>query len=535
MKVATAEVMQRLDRRTIEEAGIPGIVLMENAGREAVREILKSYPAILKGKVAIIAGKGNNGGDGFVIARYLLNRGVSVKVFLLAAREEVKGDARSNLAILSTMKAPLVEIQDLSSWKAHLAEVEGCCLIVDAILGTGLASKVKGVVREVIEDLHHCEIPTVAVDLPSGLDATTGEILSVCVKADLTITFGLPKRGMLIYPGAHYAGRIKIVDISIPHHLLEEEPITDFLLDFESMSRVLRARDPDAHKGHYGHVLVIAGSQGKTGAAVLASLAAARVGAGLVTLGIPESLHSIVEGKLTEVMTEPLAEGEPGFLGMESFKKIRTLTEGKKVIALGPGISTREGAVTLVTKVVEDITIPLVIDADAINALSGNLEVLRRRKTPLVLTPHPGEMARLTGTNTQAIQKDRVTIARDFATRYGCYLVLKGARTIIADPGGSVFINPTGNAGMASGGMGDILTGMITGFIAQGYEVLTSAQLAVFLHGMLGDLVAAESGPVGLLAGDLLSEIPRALKSMIEQLLPPSLASDERYQVGAVI
>jgi NAD(P)H-hydrate epimerase len=294
-------------------------------------------------------------------------------------------------------------------------------------------------------------------------------------------------------------------------------------------------RDPDAHKGNYGHVLVIAGSQGKTGAAALASLAAARVGAGLVTLGIPESLHSIMEGKLTEVMTEPLAEGEPGFLGMESFKKIRALSEGKKVIALGPGISTREGAVKLVTKVVEDITIPLVIDADAINALSGNLEVLRRRRTPLVLTPHPGEMARLTGTNTQAIQKDRVTIARDFATRYGCYLVLKGARTIIAEPGGGVFINPTGNAGMASGGMGDILTGMITGFIAQGYEVLTSAQLAVFLHGMLGDLVAAESGPVGLLASDLLSEIPRVLKSMIEQVLPPSLASDERYQVGAVI
>lgn len=535
MKVATAEVMQRLDRKTIEEAGIPGMVLMENAGRGAVREILKSYPVILKGKVAVIAGRGNNGGDGFVIARYLMNRGVGVKLFLLAAQGEVKGDAKANLAIVLKMRGSLTEIRDLNAWKAQVGELEGCDLIVDAIFGTGLKSEIKGFIKKVISDLNRLKTPKVAVDLPSGLDATTGEALGVCVKADLTITFALPKRGLLVYPGADFAGRLKIVDISIPSYLLEEEEITDHVLSFESLSCAIREREPSTHKGSYGHVLIIAGSKGKTGAAALACQAAARVGAGLVTLGIPESLNSIMERKLTEVMTEPLAEVEPGFLGIDSFETIERLMEGKKVLALGPGISTREDTVSLVHKIMERSTIPLVVDADGINALSLDLGLLKRIRVPVVLTPHPGEMARLLGINSREVQQDRVAVARNFTQQYGCYLVLKGARSLIAEPDGNISINLTGNAGMASGGMGDVLTGMIPGFISQGYDIPTSTKLAVFMHGLLGDLVAIERGPVGLIAGDLISEIPRMLKAFMEHTLPPSLALEEGCQMNWIL
>lgn len=535
MKVVTAEVMQKLDRRTIEEAGIPGIVLMENAGRGVVGEILKSYPGVFKGKVAIIAGRGNNGGDGFVIARYLMNRGVSVKLFLLALKEEVKGDAKSNLDVLLKMKASINEIKDLNTWKSHVIELERCNLIVDAIFGTGLGSEIRGLIKEVINDLNHFKTPKVAVDLPSGLNANTGEVLGACVKADLTITFALPKRGLLIYPGADFTGRLKVVDIGIPSYLLEEEKISDQVLSFESLSRSLRVREPNSHKGDYGHVLIIAGSKGKTGAAALAGQAAARVGAGLVTLGIPESLNSVMEEKLTEVMTEPLAEVEPGFLGIDSFDKIKRLMEGKKVLALGPGISTGEDTAELVHKIVEQSTIPLVVDADGINALRFDLNLLKRVQVPMVLTPHPGEMARLVGLSSKEVQKDRITITRDCAQQYGCYFVLKGARSLIAEPDGNVFINPTGNAGMASGGMGDVLTGMIPGFISQGYDIITSAKLAVFIHGLLGDLVARERGPVGLIAGDLINEIPRVLKAFMEHKLPLSLDSETQYRMNWIL
>ena len=535
MKVVTAEIMQKLDRRTIEEASIPGIVLMENAGRGAVREILASYPEILKGKVAILAGSGNNGGDGYVIARYLMNRGVHVKIFLLAERDKVKGDARSNLDILLKMNASITEVKDLDVWKAILPELEGYSLIVDAIFGTGLRSEVRGLVKEVINDINRFNIPKVAVDLPSGLNANTGEVLGACVKAKLTITFALPKRGLLIYPGADFAGRLKVVDIGIPSYILDKEKISDHLLSFESLSQFVKAREPNSHKGDYGHVLIIAGSQGKTGAAALSCHAAVRMGAGLVTLGIPESLNSIMEEKLTEVMTEPLAEEKPGFLGISSFEKIERLMEGKKVLALGPGISNHEGATKLVHRIVEESNIPLVIDADGVNALSFDTGPLKRAKVPVILTPHPGEMARLVGLSSKEVQKDRITIARDFAQTHGCYLVLKGMRSLIAEPEGNVFINPTGNAGMASGGMGDVLTGMIPGFIAQSYDIATSIKLAVFMHGLAGDLVAFEKGPVGLIAGDLVNEIPRVLKVFMDGKLPLSLNSEDHYQLNWIL
>ncbi len=532
MKVVTAEVMQQLDRRTIEEAGIPGVVLMENAGRGAVRVLLENYPHVLNGTVAIIAGKGNNGGDGFVIARYLINRGISVCIFLLGVRGKIQGDAKVNLTSALEMKVPLTEIQDSAGWKAHRRELEGCALIVDAIFGTGLTSDIVGLIGEVINDLNGLDIPTVAVDLPSGLHPDTGAVLGTCVHADCTVTFGLPKRGLFLYPGAQHAGRITIVDISIPSSFVDEAALTDHLLSFADMSQALKVRKPDTHKGDYGHVLAIAGSRGKTGAAALTCQAAARVGAGLVTLGIPESLHAVMEQKLTEVMTEPLQEHTAGFLGMGSFKKIQELLEGKKVLVLGPGLSTREDTVQLVHAIIKESSIPVVVDADGINALGAHPALLQQVDVPVVLTPHPGEMARLAGMSARDVQRDRIAIAKDFAQRYGCYLVLKGARSLIAEPDGSLCINLTGNPGMASGGMGDLLTGMIPGFIAQGYDCATSIKLAVFIHGLAGDLVSIERGPVGFIAGDVLSEVPRVLKALVNQILPPAVSSDGRYQLS---
>jgi len=535
MKVVTAEVMQQLDRRAIEEAGIPGVVLMENAGRGAVGVLLENYPEVLSGTVAIIAGKGNNGGDGFVIARYLVNRGISVRIFLLGARGKIQGDAKVNLDCALKMHIPLTEIEDTAGWKAHRGELEGCTLIVDAIFGTGLTSDIGGLIGEVINDLNGASIPKVAVDLPSGLHPDTGAVMGTCVQADCTVTFGLPKRGLFLYPGAQCAGRIKIVDISIPSSFVDEAALSDHVVSFAAMSQALKVRDPNSHKGDYGHVLVIAGSRGKTGAAALACQAAARVGAGLVTLGIPDALHAIMEQKLTEVMTEPLPEHHKGFMGIGSLKKIQELMVGKKVLALGPGLSTHEDTVKLVHAIIQESSIPVVVDADGINALGAHPALLHQVHIPVVLTPHPGEMARLLGVSVREVQRDRIAIAKDFAQRYGCYLVLKGARSLIAEPDGSLCINLTGNPGMASGGMGDILTGMIPGFIAQGYDCATSTKLAVFAHGLAGDLLSSERGPVGCIAGDVLGELPRVLKALADQTLPPAVSSDDRYQLTWIL
>jgi NAD(P)H-hydrate epimerase len=523
MRVVTAEAMRRLDRRTIEEAGIPGMVLMENAGRGAAGEILRSYPGIAGGTAAVVAGKGNNGGDGLVIARYLSNRGCAVTVFLLASPDEVGGDAKSNLDILQRMKADIREVSGQDAWRKSRPALSAFGLIVDAIFGTGLASDVSGLAREVINDINASGVPVVSVDLPSGLNADTGQVLGACVQADLTVTFALPKAGLCMYPGAHYAGRVRVVDISIPASLIAGEEIVDRVLTFDDACQMLLPRGPEAHKGDCGHVLVVAGTRGKTGAAALCCRGAAGAGAGLVTLAIPESLNSIMEMKLTEVMTEPIPEEEAGFPGSGSLAAVMKLMAGKTVLALGPGLSARDGARRLIHGLVEQSTIPLVIDADGLNALSGDLAVIGRAKAPVVLTPHPGEMARLVGSGTREVQRDRAGAARDCSRRHGCCLVLKGARTLVAAPDGSIAINLTGNAGMASGGMGDVLTGMIAGFIAQGYDCLRSAHLAVFCHGLAGDLLYREQGPRGFMAGDLLRVLPRTFGVLSERTLPASL------------
>ncbi len=514
MKVVTAEIMRTLDRKAIEEFGIPGLVLMENAARGTVGAMFRHFPNLSGMQVGILAGRGNNGGDGFAVARYLLNRGISCHVYLLAAREELRGDAAANLEIFIRMGGTVSEILNLEEWESQKEKIATHDLLVDGILGTGLKGEVQGFFQAIIEFMNSLGTPIVAIDIPSGLDADNGQVLGVCIRASLTVTFGLLKRGLLVLPGVQYCGKTVLVDISLPRPSVETEPLQDHLIEGSEFLPFLTPRQPDAHKGQFGHLFILSGSPGKTGAAALVCQAALRVGTGLVTLGIPESLNPILEEKLTEAMTEPLPETKEKTLGPSAFGRVMELCNGKTALALGPGLSTHPETVKFVQKVVQSTSLPTVIDADGLNALAGKTDGLRKSGRNLILTPHPGEMARMLGVPVKEVQQNRVHAARTFSRKHGVVLVLKGARSLVADPEGDLFINPTGNPGMASGGMGDILTGMIGGFLAQGIPSLEAAKLGVYLHGLVGDYVAHLKGERGILALDLAEETPKVLRAL---------------------
>jgi len=516
MKVATAEQMQELDRKAIETYRIPGIVLMENAGRGATDVIFSTFPDIQKKKVAIIAGKGNNGGDGFVIARHLLNHGVSVKVFLLTDPKALRGDAETNFQIFHRMRGEVISVPSSKDYQKVKKDLEKVDLLIDGIFGTGLDAEVRGYYREVIDHLNTLQKPIVAIDIPSGLDANTGKPLGTAIRASLTITFGLPKVGHLISPGLDYVGVLKVIDIGIPKNLVEEEKIQTYLLEEEEIRKWLSIpRRPDTHKGDYGHLLVIAGSVGKTGAGAMACEAALRMGAGLVTLAIPKSLNAIMEMKLTEVMTEPLPETPKQTLSLRAFNSILHLCKNKRAVIIGPGVGTFKETQMLILKLIRTLDIPIIIDADGLTALAMQPKTLPATNRSLILTPHPGEMARFLQSTAKEVQEDRISISRNFSQSHHVYLVLKGYRTLIASPKGEIFINPTGNPGMASGGTGDVLTGMIGGLICQGFDILTSLQISVYLHGLAGDGVAKELGEKSLVATDIIKKIPSLLQGRI--------------------
>ena len=506
MKFTTAAEMRRLDEKAIKECGLPGVVLMENAGRGAAVLVREHFGDPAGRHVAIVSGRGNNGGDGFVMARIFHGWGARVRVYLLGQRDQVRGDARVNLDVVFKMGLEVIEVrEDVELSRLELADAD---LIVDAILGTGLNAEVRGLYREVIERINRSGKPVMAVDLPSGLDSDTGRVLGVCVRADLTVTFGLLKAGLVLPPGEGLAGRIEVVDIGLPPHVMDEVGLSRELLLEDNLIGLLKPREVDGHKGRYGHALIVAGSTGKTGAAALAALAAARSGAGLVTLAVPASLNPILEEKVTEVMTAPLPESQPGFLGPQAAERILELARGKTVLALGPGLSTRSGAVETVRKLVPAAELPLVVDADGLNALAGSIDLLKKIRQEAALTPHPGEMARLTGLSTAGIQADRLGTATAFAQGHGVLLALKGYRTVIGTPDGRTWLNTTGGPHMAAGGMGDILTGMIAGLAAQGLSLTDALRLAVFVHGLAADEAARAKGPIGLLASDLLAWLP---------------------------
>jgi NAD(P)H-hydrate epimerase len=506
--------MKDMDRLTIESFGIPGIVLMESAGRGCVDAVIRHFPALGQMKVGIAAGRGNNGGDGFVIARYLATRNIDVTVYLLSHRDRIRGDAAFNLGLIDRLGVPVFEVPDVNAFESHRRQMTQRNLWIDALLGTGLKSEVRGAFKPCIEWLNEQQSPVVAVDIPSGLDSDTGKPCGCCVKASLTVTFAFPKIGQLVLPGVEFVGRLEVVDIGIPSTVVEQVPPQHRLLSCNDVKRGFKPRRIQCHKGSAGHLLVIGGSPGKTGAAAMTSQAAMRIGAGLVTLGVPKSLNLAMESLLTEVMTVPLPENKDHSCGLSAFEKIMRLLEGKKGLALGPGLGTGKPTQNLVRRVIESCPVPVVVDADGLNALVGGTASLKNLKVPVVMTPHPGEMARLVGKTAATIQEDRIGESRRFATKNRVHLVLKGARTLVAHPDGFVAINPTGNPGMASGGMGDVLTGMIAGLIVQGVDVRQATEAAVYLHGWTADALVHTKGPVGYLASEVSEILPEQTKAL---------------------
>lgn len=515
--LVTAEEMRAFDSKAINEFGIAGIVLMENAGRSTFEILKRLFEDRLEGLlVSVIAGPGNNGGDGYVIARYLINHGVDVDIFLLSPREKIKGDAQINLNILEKMQANIWDVSSEESIESVEEIWAESTIIIDAILGTGLKSEVRPPYSDAIVQINNLSSFKLSVDIPSGIDSDTGEIRGVAIEADRTATYGFQKLGMAMYPGRSLCGEIEVVDISIPKISVDLNPPPTRLISAPDMRNYLEARsDPSAHKGTFGRVLIIGGSPGKTGAPAMAAMAASRVGAGLVIVAVPASLNSILETKLTEEMTEPLPD-DSGFVDSSAAQRVLELCQDKTCVALGPGLSTAPGSIKLTQTLLNEYEGRLVIDADGLNCLASDLSFLSRTKAKVVLTPHPGEMARLTGLSTAEVQRNRFALAKEFSSKHKCWLVLKGAATITFSPYGQSFINSTGNPWMSSGGQGDVLTGILAGLLAQKLPSEEVIPFGVWLHGFVADNIVDRDGPRPVLATDILKEIPAFLNGLTE-------------------
>ncbi|HEY3381441.1 MAG TPA: NAD(P)H-hydrate dehydratase [Vicinamibacterales bacterium] len=514
MRILNADQMRDADRRTIDEIGIPSIVLMENAGRQVVTTLQATFEDLSERKVAILAGRGNNGGDGFVVARTLMQAGVEVSVFVLGSIGDVHGDARVNLEILGRLSLPVVEIAGEEQWELHASEIAGCDVIVDALFGTGLRTPLVGLMETVVADVNSMPVPVVSIDLPSGISADTHEVIGPCIEAMLTVTLGAPKIPLALPPARGMAGDLVVADIGIPIGVIDalEGPDTR-LITRADVSGLVPERSREAHKGDFGHVMIVGGSRGKTGAAHLAAMGALRSGAGLVTVATAASSQPVVAALGAEYMTEALAETPLGTIDVSALDAV--LAAGRRVIAVGPGLGTGDAVGQFITGLVERTRAPLVLDADAINACaSAPGQLVARDGQVIVITPHPGEMARLLGVTTEDVQAHRLDIARNFATTHGLYVVLKGHRTIIATPKGRVFINPTGNPGMATGGTGDVLTGMVAAWLAQLGDAESACVVAVYLHGLAGDLAADDEGEVSMTAADLVLHIGDAVMAL---------------------
>ncbi|MBI3910239.1 MAG: NAD(P)H-hydrate dehydratase [Armatimonadetes bacterium] len=514
MKACTAAEMRDIDRRATAEYGIPSLMLMENAGR-AVAEVVRERLPRRDARVAVVCGRGNNGGDGFVAARHLWNEGRPVTVWLTVEAERVQGDALVNLEIVRRLGMPLQICPH-----AAPAQLEAD-LVVDALYGTGLKGEIRGVGAEFITAIEKAGAPVVAVDIPSGLDADTGTWANACVRAEVTVTFGLPKVGLLVWPGRGRVGDLRVADISLPPPLLSQETLRHEWIDASAVAPRLPRRRPEAHKGDAGRVFVLAGSVGLTGAATLAAGGALRGGAGLVTLGIPRSLNDILETKVTEVMTLPLPETPSRALSgsTEAMDAIRAGTRSADALALGPGLGRDPATGALVRALLGEWNRPLVVDADGLNLVAPADE--RTFPPQAVVTPHPGELARLLGTAIEEVQSNRLDSARRAAARFGCVVVLKGAATLVAAPDGRLAINSSGTPALATGGTGDVLTGLIAALLGQGLAPFDAAAAGVFIHGLAGELAAAEVGGVGMAAGDMLACIPRALRLVAEGIRAP--------------
>jgi hydroxyethylthiazole kinase-like uncharacterized protein yjeF len=515
MKVATARQMSDLDRVTIQHYGIPSLVLMENAGRACTDRILRlledKVGAPQEASVAVVCGKGNNGGDGMVIARHLHNRGVYVEVFLLGEVEDLSRDARTQAEILRRMDLEARVIRDpegVDDLRTYLEEVHLC---VDAILGTGLSSPLAGIVLEVVEVINLSMATVFAVDIPSGIDATTGRILGEAIRADYTGVLGLLKLGNVLLPGSIHCGEAEIYDIGIPSRAVFDAEIKTESLEEQVVKSMLSVRPPDFHKGDAGRM---------TGAPCLAGLAALRMGAGLITVVVPASLRPIVEAKQMEVMCAGVPDGGGGYFTPEMIPALMEAIARADVVVVGPGLGMTESMPMFLKELLPRMKVPFLLDADALNALSGQVELLQSASAPCIITPHSGEMSRLTQESIEAIEASRIDSARHLAEEERVTVILKGARTVVATPKGDIFINMSGNPYMASGGMGDALTGMIAALASQGLSPTDAACAGVFLHGLSADLLVRRHPMTPVIATDVIGNIKGALQHTLDEAPP---------------
>jgi ADP-dependent NAD(P)H-hydrate dehydratase / NAD(P)H-hydrate epimerase len=516
MILLNAAESHELDRISSEKYGVASYSLMTRAGEALANAVVERFPESTT-DLLIVAGKGNNGGDGLVAARRLMRDGFGVRAMLLGRVADLKGDAARAHADFRNLGGELLEVTDASDLES-VASSRRPSAVIDAIFGTGLNAEVKGVPRRAIEIIESFGVPIVAVDIASGVNADTGAIMGAAVRASLTVTFGFAKFGHVSYPGADRCGQLRIVDIGFALRAIEEIAPRGRFLERDDLRHLIRLRPENAHKGMYGHPLVIAGSRGKSGASLLVSRAALRTGAGLVTAAIPETIASIVAAGQAELMTEPVADRDGHFDGAHAPDALKMILAGKSALIAGPGIGVSDDTKRLVEWLIAtacEPARPLLLDADGLNVLAElGCETAKRARGAVVLTPHPGEAARLLGVTTAVINDDRISAARRLAERTGASVLIKGARSVIASPAGDIYINSTGNPGMATPGMGDALSGIVGALLAQHMAPVDALALGVFVHGYAADRVAAQIGRVGYIAGDLIDELPAALEAL---------------------
>jgi hydroxyethylthiazole kinase-like uncharacterized protein yjeF len=508
--------MQKCDRYAIKTLKIPGLILMENAGRGVVDLIEKTYGTVFGKKFIVVCGKGNNGGDGFVISRHLFVRGGIVTTVLIGKANELKNDTKLNYTILSNLERKYGSSQKLKILVSYntkkLSVLPKCDLIVDALLGTGFKGSVKKPQLGVIRWMNKRAEKKISIDIPSGVDADTGIIGNDAVAAWSTATMGFRKNGTTIGSGRDYAGKVDVIDISFPEEISRNIEPYSFIVGINDVKNILPKRRWDAHKHSVGKILILAGSKSMTGAAAMTAQAAMKAGAGSVILGTPKSVYPILAKKLTEVMVEPLPETEDGTLSLDAYDFVKKYSNWADLLVCGPGFSRNRDSAELIWKIVSEWKKPLLLDADGLNNISEKLAILKNHAGPeLIITPHDGEFSRLTGLNADDLNMNRIEVVRKIAQQYRLTCVLKGAPTIIGSKNGKIFINPTGNPGMATAGMGDVLTGLISGLWVQGIDEDAAAIAGVFIHGLAGDFAKIKFGEKSLLALDVLSLIPQSI------------------------
>ncbi len=506
--------MRRLDLKATSEFGIPSLNLMERAGTALAEFVAAHYPPS-RGAVAVLVGRGNNGGDGLVAARVLMERGHDVFVFLTSPATDLSPDARANWERLAQLAPTFFQIDQSTDLNLHSLAIARCACIIDALFGTGLSSEIKSPHREIIDIVNTLRIPIIACDIPSGLSSDTGMPLGSAIRARWTVTFGLPKIGLFIGRSAEYSRDVFIADIGFPEEAVDQIETKTHLIDPSLFVSELTTREPQSHKGDYGHVAVLAGSNGKLGAGYLTSMAVLRAGAGLVTYALPEKSFAKFDARYPEIMALSIPDKGRGHFHSDGLTAALDLVKDKTVAAIGPAIGTHDETRAFVIEFVKRARLPLVIDADGLNVLSDNLSVLNYRTDATILTPHPGEMERLTKTPKK--EEDRLPSALKLASSHNVHVVLKGHRTIVATPDGYAYINPTGNPAMATAGMGDALTGMIAGFIAQGMKPAIAAVAGVYCHGLAGDIAARQFGDRGVVASDVIKCFPDAMNQVTKE------------------